>query len=215
MEQQTNQTNQSNQSDYSANEKTGAARMPHPRLFGALALVLIPLIIVLIWYMQQNMYIEVYLNGNEECTVEYGEEWIDPGAEAYINQDMLIRFHRRLHLYTEGSVDTGKVGDYTITYSAKEDDFYGEAKRIVKVRDTKPPVITLQGGESVTVAYGSEWHDEYTAEDNADGDLTQDVAVSGTVDTNTPGTYEITYTVSDKSGNTASATRTVTVTENN
>ena len=211
MEQQTNQPNQSNQSDYSENEKTGAARMPHPRLFGALALVLIPLIIVLSVYMQKTMYIEVYLNGNEECTVECGEDWTDPGAEAYMIQDKLVKFHRRLHLYTEGSADTSKVGDYTITYSAREDEKYGEAKRIVKVRDTRPPVITLDGGENVTAAVGSEWIDSYSAADTADGDLTEEVKVSGAVDTSKHGTYEITYTVSDSSGNTAEAVRTVVV----
>jgi hypothetical protein len=54
-----------------------------------------------------------------------------------------------------------------------------------------------------------------TASDNVDGDLTADIVVTGdTVDTAVPGTYTITYNVSDSAGNAATTvTRTVTVTD--
>ena len=49
------------------------------------------------------------------------------------------------------------------------------------------------------------------AHDIRDGDLSQNVEVSGSVDVNTTGTYNLTYTVSDSTGNEASITRTVNV----
>ena len=53
---------------------------------------------------------------------------------------------------------------------------------------------------------------QYQAIDNIDGDITENVAVTGTVDSSTPGVYNITYSVSDKSNNSAiSKKRTVTV----
>ncbi|NLE07117.1 MAG: DUF5011 domain-containing protein, partial [Parcubacteria group bacterium] len=51
----------------------------------------------------------------------------------------------------------------------------------------------------------------YTATDAEDGDLTASTTVTGTVDTNTAGTYEIVYSVTDSGGLSASTTRTVIV----
>ena len=48
-----------------------------------------------------------------------------------------------------------------------------------------------------------------TATDAVDGDI--DVTVTGTVDTSTVGSYTITYTATDSSGNTSTATRVVNV----
>src|SRR5699024_11911616 len=40
-----------------------------------------------------------------------------------------------------------------------------------------------------------------TAEDNVDGDITDDIEITGEVNTNKVGDYTITYTVSDAAGN--------------
>ena len=52
-----------------------------------------------------------------------------------------------------------------------------------------------------------------SAYDKEDGDLTESITVSGTVDTLKPGKYTLNYTVSDKDGNTSTFTRIITVTE--
>ena len=52
------------------------------------------------------------------------------------------------------------------------------------------------------------------AHDARDGNITDQIVVTGTVDMNSTGTYLLTYTVQDGSGNTATATRTVTVVGN-
>jgi hypothetical protein len=77
--------------------------------------------------------------------------------------------------------------------------------------DTTPPVITLTGSATVTVAWGGSYSDAgATATDNVDSSVT--VNSSGTVNTAKPGTYTITYTASDVAGNAATpVTRTVTV----
>ena len=49
------------------------------------------------------------------------------------------------------------------------------------------------------------------AHDFHDGNITDQVVVTGLVDTNTIGEYIVTYTVDDNAGNTANITRTVTV----
>ncbi|MFZ3386355.1 MAG: DUF5011 domain-containing protein, partial [Candidatus Hydromicrobium sp.] len=71
--------------------------------------------------------------------------------------------------------------------------------------DTTPPVITLKGDNPVTVEVGSTYADAgATATDNVDLDLTSSIKVDeSTVNTATPGSYKVTYNVSDKAGNAA------------
>lgn len=71
--------------------------------------------------------------------------------------------------------------------------------------DTTPPVITLIGDASVNLTRGASWTDPgATASDDQDGDISGNIIVGGdTVDTNTVGTYIITYNVSDATGNPA------------
>ncbi len=80
--------------------------------------------------------------------------------------------------------------------------------------DTTPPVITLNGNATIDLIVGDAFSDPgATATDNVDGDISANIVVGGdAVDTNTPGTYVITYNVSDAAGNAAAqVTRTVTV----
>jgi len=78
--------------------------------------------------------------------------------------------------------------------------------------DTTAPVITLNGEAIVTVIENTTYVDAgATAIDNIDGDLTSSIVTTGEVNTSVIGSYTITYTVSDSAGNTATATRQVTV----
>ncbi|RIV32757.1 DUF5011 domain-containing protein [Flagellimonas lutimaris] len=82
--------------------------------------------------------------------------------------------------------------------------------------DTTPPVITLNGDATVDLNVGDTYTDAgATASDDTDGDISGNIVVGGdTVDTNTAGTYVITYNVSDAAGNAATeVTRTVNVQE--
>ena len=81
------------------------------------------------------------------------------------------------------------------------------------VEDTVKPVITLIGVSSVSIDVGDTYNDlGATAVDNADGDITADIVVTGTVDVNTAGVYTLNYNVSDDAGNNANeVSRTITV----
>lgn len=86
--------------------------------------------------------------------------------------------------------------------------------------DITVPVITLLGSNAVSVRKDTSYIDAgATASDNIDGNITNDIILTGSVDINTVGTYTLTYTVSDDVGNAATpVVRTVTVTrrhENN
>lgn len=83
-----------------------------------------------------------------------------------------------------------------------------------KKDDTTAPIITLLGAESVTISLNSTYTDAgATAEDDRDGDISSKITsdVETVLNEDKTGTYTITYTVSDETGNYSTATRTVIV----
>ena len=75
--------------------------------------------------------------------------------------------------------------------------------------DTTPPTITMVGAEAINHEQGTAYDDQgASASDSVDGAVS--VSSSGEVG-NTAGIYTITYSASDAAGNTATATRTITV----
>lgn len=95
----------------------------------------------------------------------------------------------------------GEVEDYTIVIEGSGPD-------------TEAPIITLNGASTIDLDVGDTYTElGATATDNVDGDITGNIVVGGdTVDTNSVGTYTVTYNVSDTAGNAATeVTRTVNV----
>ncbi|MGI9248544.1 MAG: immunoglobulin-like domain-containing protein, partial [Woeseiaceae bacterium] len=78
--------------------------------------------------------------------------------------------------------------------------------------DRTAPELTLLGEADITVPSGTAYVDAgATANDDVDGDLTNTITTSGSVNTAVVGTYTINYTVSDRASNTSHASRKVTV----
>jgi len=79
--------------------------------------------------------------------------------------------------------------------------------------DTQPPTISVNGNNPATVEKNASYLDlGATVTDN----VSQNIGYQTTgdqIDTSVPGTYTVTYTATDVAGNTASATRTVVVTD--
>jgi formylglycine-generating enzyme required for sulfatase activity/uncharacterized protein YjbI with pentapeptide repeats len=82
--------------------------------------------------------------------------------------------------------------------------------------DVASPEMQIFGDANITHLQDTAWVDPgVEAHDVRDGNITDSITVSGTVDVNTTGTYTLTYTVSDGAGNEANITRTVNVEKNN
>lgn len=89
---------------------------------------------------------------------------------------------------------------------------YTEVLRKINYQDYDAPVITLKGEAAPTIMAGGTYAEPgYTAVDNADGDITDKVVVKADYNTYVPGTYDITYTVSDTFGNETVVTRQLTI----
>ena len=78
------------------------------------------------------------------------------------------------------------------------------------------PVITLNGDSVIEIYMGSTFVDPgATAYDEEDRDISNSIQVSGSVDTNTHGTYVLAYNVTDSDGNSATVVvRTINVVDN-
>ena len=80
--------------------------------------------------------------------------------------------------------------------------------------DTEKPTIKLKGDATITLKLNAKYEEKgATATDKVDGDITEKIEISGTVDTKKVGTYTITYKVKDAAGNEATTTRKVVVKE--
>lgn len=147
----------------------------------------------------------ITLNGANPLTVQCGASFTDPGATASDQCDSSVP------VSASGSVNTSSPGSYTITYTATDDSGNtATATRTVEVVDTTAPVVTLNGSTTVTVECRGSFSDPgATANDSCDGALS--VTTTGSVNTNVPGVYTLTYSASDTAGNTGTATRTVNV----
>lgn len=89
-----------------------------------------------------------------------------------------------------------------------------EVTRPIHYSDPIAPALTLKGASVVLMRPGKIYAEPgYTAQDNCDGDISQNVTVNGTVNGDRPGTYILEYSVQDSSGNMATATRKVIVTD--
>ena len=126
--------------------------------------------------------------------------YVDPGATARNtnpNQDLTSS------IVVKGSVDTRKVGTYTLTYSVKDAAGNSASKtRTVCVADTKKPFIGNSGDTSIQL--GTTWIDQTTASDAYDLNPTLTRTwQSIPVNTAKRSTYTVTYTAVDQSGNVA------------
>lgn len=84
--------------------------------------------------------------------------------------------------------------------------------KTITQKPTTPPTITLRGNKTITINVGSSYSDPgYSAVDSLGNNITSRVNVSGNVNTNNPGTYYITYSVTDSYRNKASVSRTIIV----
>ena len=103
--------------------------------------------------------------------------------------------------------------DGVVTYSVSDSSGnVTEVSRTIVYDDPIAPEIILRGDSLICLYVGSPFTDPgFSALDNCDGDITDRVTVTGSVDCGTQGTYTLTYTVQDGYGNEASATRTVQV----
>lgn len=151
----------------------------------------------------------ITLLGSSDLTVECGVPYNEPGAS------VTDTCENNLDFIVTGTVNTSAPGNYTLVYSASDSagNVAETVTRIVRVADNAQPVITLNGPSTVNVACGGSYTEAgATATDNCEGDLSEAIVISGSVNTAVAGNYTINYDVADSIGNRAArVSRTVVV----
>lgn len=149
----------------------------------------------------------ITLTNGPSISLNRGKDFVDPGFKAVDECDGDIS----ASVTVEGTVDGHTYGTYTLTYRVTDSSGnVGEVKRTVRIADLTAPVVTLKGEQSTYIKVGTAYTDPgFTASDNIDGDMTEKVSVTGSVDTSKMGINTITYQVTDSFGNKTTATRTV------
>jgi hypothetical protein len=156
----------------------------------------------------------ITLIGNPTINLNVGDTYVEQGATATDNLDGDIS----ANIVITGTVNTSIAGTYFVNYNVSDaaGNAANQVTRTVNVAaDTTAPVITLIGASTINLIVGDIYVEQgATATDNIDGDLTASIVIAGAVDTNTAGTYQVTYNVSDSAGNAASEViRTINVAE--
>ena len=167
--------------------KTNAVRVV------ALALMTV-IVFAGLWY-TNSQHIEITVEGAyDKLEVELGSEFVVPNATAHYTS-LFNPNGEAVEVTVSGTVDTTKLGAYTLEYVAKNNGETTKKIITVEVKDTTPPVITLVKGDNPYTSPVASYEEEgYTATDNCDGDITANVIRTETHD-------KVTYTVKDSSGN--------------
>lgn len=100
-------------------------------------------------------------------------------------------------------VNTSATGTYNMTYRVTDGSGnFATASRVVIVQDTEAPVIALVGPDNITLEVNTPYIEQgATATDNYCTNVP--VTISGSVNTSTLGTNELTYSAIDCEGNAA------------
>lgn len=172
----------------------------HTALFIVVPVITLLILCATLFYINDTS-VDVFLIGDQDIILEYGQQYQEPGAKAVFSGVFYPGEDRNLEVTTEGSVDVEVVGSYVITYSANERIWSDAQTRNVHVIDTEAPEILLHTIEGAYTLPGRAYIEEgFTAVDNYDGDITHLVEK-----------FEkdgiVTYRVEDSSGNRTEVTR--------
>ncbi|MDR0812940.1 MAG: hypothetical protein LBO63_02910 [Oscillospiraceae bacterium] len=149
------------------------------------------------------------IKGLHNLTVYKGDELDFPGADVSVTDN---RDEKVALVVDYSAVDLNKLGTYPVTFSATDRAGNSVSKTIsVTVRfDTAPPVFSGTANKTVDIGEKIAYRQNVTCRDKRDGEVEFSVD-SSAVDVSKAGVYEATYTATDKAGNTAVKTITVTV----
>jgi uncharacterized repeat protein (TIGR02543 family) len=154
----------------------------------------------------------IRLNGDSTITLEVKSAFTDPLATVSDNKDINV------NLITSGVVNSGVVGTYTLRYNAIDNagNRADEVVRTVRVVDTTRPVVNLIGSSVIRIKVGETYIEPgANVTDNYDDKTRIQQTISGSVNIASVGTYTLTYTARDSSGNVSTPINRLVIVETN
>lgn len=151
---------------------------------------------------QDNTPPNITLKGDYYIYLNHNEPYIEPGYTAYDSFDGDIT--RNVEIVAQEDSITYQVCD-------SSGNSCSTTRTIIRT-DSMPPALSLEGEREITIMAGEEYSEPgFKALDDADGNITKKVKVTGKVDPCKPGTYTLTYRAEDSFGNATELVRKVTV----
>jgi PKD repeat protein len=156
----------------------------------------------------------ITLSGADTVYQEINTSYIDAGVTVSDNYYTALE----KDVIVTGNVDITKIGTYILVYNVKDGSGNSAVPvtRVVIIRDTKAPVITMKGDASVKLEVFSTYADPgVTVTDNSGA---ANLVIAGSYPGNFPdgkatklGDYTIEYTATDASGNSTTIIRNIKV----
>ena len=170
-------------------------------------ILLIVIILFIISITRNNSRYTLELLGAERVTITVGTDYIEPGYKAYDRNNKDYTSDVKI----TSNVDTSKVGDYEIMYSIGNIDKVRYVTVAQKIDTTN---IRLSGDINMYLELGEKFIEPgYEAYDSQGKNITSKVKVSGSVNTNKLGIYQLTYSIKNSSNINITKTRTIVVVE--
>jgi uncharacterized protein (TIGR02145 family) len=144
----------------------------------------------------------ITLHGSEMLNILIETEYIEQGATAIDERD------GEVDVTITGEVNSSKVGEYNLTYSAKDSagNIATKVRTVAVYEDVTAPVITLNGDEELMMIQLESYVEKNaTAIDDSDGEV--DVTITGEVNSSKVGDYNFTYSAKDSTGNSTTKVR--------
>ena len=163
---------------------------------------------------QETIAPVITLIGENPQIIFKNQNYVELGATAIDNVDGDISNN----IMISSSVNTQTIGSYDVIYSVS--DTAGNSTNVTRIvnviEDTTAPEITLLGENPQTIVQNQNYVElGATAIDDIDGDISNNIQISSSVNTQVIGSYDVIYSVSDTAGNSANVTRTVDVVDDN
>ncbi len=152
----------------------------------------------------------IQLHGDLEMTLSSIDFFEEQGYAAFDNYDGDLTSAVTASREYDESTSTCII-TYTVADSSGN---AAHAQRRVSVQDVVPPQLVLQGNAEIYTHAAKFVDPGYSAWDDLEGDLTSEVLITSNYEPCTEGDFAFTYSVSDGSGNTVSASRLVHVSDN-
>lgn len=136
-------------------------------------------------------------------------------SDLVVENAIINSFDELKYIATISPADQGDVTISVLSNSFTDaaGNYNADAIQLIRTYDTNPPSLKLE--RETTIPLGSEFDAQYSviAIDYIDGNLTDMIDISGNVDSSKIEDYILTYSVTDRAGNSISITRTVHVEE--
>lgn len=129
------------------------------------------------------------LFGASLIELQKGEEYIEPGYYAISKLDI----NETEKVLVSGTVDTKTPGTYIITYKYNDKVL---TRKIIVIDNTSLFSLELKGDKEITINKNSSYQEPgYIAYDKSGNDISKQVVITGSVNPNVLGTYQITYKI--------------------